>query len=104
LSFAWCVYTRTSATTGHGVVLVTKSTDRGLTWSAPVVAGNVSGRSAVFVSVTADPSGNVGLVFLALGDKPFGTSPGPGVVPYDAYFAPSTYGGGALSPALHIST
>jgi hypothetical protein len=68
------------------------------------VADNVNGRSAFFASVTADPSGNVDLVFLALDDKPFGTAPGAGVVHYDAYFAQSTDGGGTFSPPLKIST
>src|SRR5262249_34028375 len=36
---------------GHAVVEVTKSTNRGLTWSSPVVAGDVAGRSAFFASI-----------------------------------------------------
>jgi hypothetical protein len=104
LCVAWSVYTQTSPTTGHGVVLVTKSTDSGLRWSAPVVAGNLSGRSAFFASVMADPSGNVDLAFLALDDQPFGTAPGEGVVHYDAYSAQSTDGGGSFSSPLKVST
>jgi hypothetical protein len=68
------------------------------------VAGNVSDRSAFFASVTADPAGNVDLVFLALDDKPFGTVPGAGVVHYDAYFAQSTDGGSTFSGPVVIST
>ncbi len=91
-------------TNGHAVVLVTKSTSGGLTWSTPVVAGDVSGRSAFFASVTTDPSNNVDVVFLALDDVPTGTAPGAGVVHYDAYFTRSTNGGASFSSPLKIST
>jgi hypothetical protein len=91
-------------TNGHAVVLVTKSTDDGLTWSAPVVAGDVSGRSAFFASVTTDPSGKVDVAFLALDDVPTGTAPGAGVVHYDAYLTQSTNGGASFSSPLLMST
>ena len=91
-------------TNGHAVVLVTKSTDGGLTWSAPVVAGDVSGRSAFFASVAVDPAGKVDVVFQAMDDVPTGTAPGPGVVFYDAYFTQSTNGGATFSSPLKIST
>src|SRR6266852_2469390 len=80
-------------TSGHAVVMLTKSTDDGLTWSTPIVAGNVSGRSAFFASVTTDPSGNVDVVFQALDDVATGTAPGAGVVHYDTYLTRSTNGG-----------
>ena len=86
------------------VVMVAKSTNGGLTWSAPVVAGDVSGRSAFFVSVTTDPSGSVDVVFLALDDVPTGTAPGAGVVFYDAYFTKSTNGGVTFSTPAKMST
>lgn len=104
LYVAASVYIVTSPTTGHGVVLLTKSRDGGQTWAVPVVAGDVSGRSAFFASLTADPAGNVDLVFLALDDVPFGTAPGAGVVHYDAYFAQSTDGGSTFSEPVKIST
>src|SRR5258708_3620040 len=91
-------------TSGHAVVVVTKSTDDGLTWTTPVVAGNVSGRSAFFASVTTDPSGKVSVVFNALDDVPTGTAPGAGVVHYDAYLTQSTNGGASFSSPLKIST
>ncbi len=91
-------------TNGHGVVLVTHSTTGGLSWSAPVVAGNVSGRSAFFASVAADPAGKVNVVFLALDDRPAGTAPGAGVVHYDAYWTQSTNGGTSFSSPQRIST
>jgi hypothetical protein len=90
--------------TGHAVVLVTHSTNGGLTWSAPVNAGDVSGRSAFFASVTTDPSGNVDVAFLALDDVPGGTAPGAGVVHYDAYLTQSTNGGVSFSGPTKIST
>jgi hypothetical protein len=91
-------------TSGHAVVLVTKSTNGGLSWSTPVVAGNVSGRSAFFASVTTDPSGDVDVVFQALDDVPTGTAPGAGVVFYDTYLVKSTNGGASWSNPLKIST
>jgi hypothetical protein len=90
--------------TGHAVVLVTKSTTGGLTWSTPVVAGNVSGRSAYFAAVTTDPSGKVSVVFNALDDVPGGTAPGAGVVHFDAYLTQSTNGGASFSGPLLVST
>lgn len=90
--------------TGHAVVMVTKSIDDGKTWSTPVVAGDVSGRSAFFASVTTDPSNNVDVAFLALDDKADGTAPGAGVVQYDAYLTQSFNGGATFSSPLLIST
>src|SRR5713226_1543000 len=89
---------------GHAVVNVVSSTDGGMTWSAPVVAGNVSGRSAFFASVSADPANNVNVVFQAMDDVPAGTAPGSGVVHYDAYFTQSSNGGGTFSTPVKIST
>jgi hypothetical protein len=91
-------------TTGHAVVLVTKSTNGGLSWSTPVVAGNVKGRSAFFASIATDKSGNVDVVFQALDDVPTGTAPGAGVVFYDTYLVKSTNGGGSWSLPVKIST
>ncbi len=91
-------------TNGHAVVMLTKSTNGGLTWSTPVVAGNVSGRSAFFASVAAGPNNNVNVAFLAMDDKPTGTAPGAGVVHYDAYVVQSTNGGASFSSPLLIST
>ena len=91
-------------TSGHAVVKVAKSTNGGLTWPTPVVAGDVSGRSAFFASVTTDPSGNVDVVFLALDDVPSGTSPGAGVVSYDAFFTQSTNKGVTFSDPMTMST
>jgi hypothetical protein len=90
--------------TGHAVVLVTHSTDDGLTWSTPVTAGDVRGRSAFFASVAAGPGNNVNVAFLALDDKATGTAPGAGVVHYDAYLTQSSDGGANFSSPLLIST
>src|SRR2546428_9402156 len=90
-------------TNGHAVVLVTKSTNGGLTWSAPVVAGEWAGRSAFFASVATDPSGNVDVVFQALDDVATGTAPGAGVVHYDTYLTRSTNGGAGFSGANGIT-
>jgi hypothetical protein len=64
----------------------------------------VSGRSAFFASVAADPNNNVHVVFQAMDDVSTGTAPGPGVVTYDAYYTQSTNGGATFSPLLLIST
>jgi len=89
---------------GHAVVLLTKSTNGGLTWSTPVVAGDVSGRSAFFASVAAGPGSTVNVAFLALDDVPTGTAPGPNVVHYDAYLTQSSNGGMSFGSPLLIST
>ena len=94
----------------HAQVLATKSTNGGLTWSAPVVAGDVTtpgnpnNRSAFFASVTADPDNNVDVIFQALDDQPQGTSPGAGVVNYDTYFTQSTNNGVSFGSPVKIST
>ncbi len=89
-------------TNNHAVVMLTKSTTKGLTWSPPVTAGDVSGRSAFFASVAVDPTGNVEIGFQAMDDVLPGTA--PGVVLYDTYFIRSTDGGAAFSSPLKIST
>ncbi len=91
-------------TNGHANVLLTKSITGGLTWSTPVVAGDVTGRSAFFASVAADPAGKVNVVFLAMDDVPTGTAPGRGAVAYDAYFTQSTNGGKTFTSPLLITT
>jgi hypothetical protein len=91
-------------TNGHSVVLLTKSTDDGRTWTEPVVAGDVPMRSAFFASVTTDANDDVHVAFVAVDDKPAGTSPGPGVVYYAAYLTRSTDGGGSFNAPLRISS
>ncbi len=99
-------------TNGHSVILVAKSSTKGLTWSAPVVAGNVSKfpsnkcvftphtcspASAFFPSIDVDPAGNVNVAFLALEDKPAGTKPGKNVAHYAMFVRQSTNGGATFS-------
>ena len=84
--------------------LVAKSTDGGLTWSTPVVAGNVPGSSAFFSSITVAPDGTVDVVFQALTDVPAGTAPGPGVVSYDSYLTQLADQGATWSSPVTIST
>src|SRR6266852_3360590 len=91
-------------TSGPAVVLVTHSTDGGQTWSPPVTAGDVTGRSAFFASVAAGPDNKVNVAFLALDDKPTPTAPGAGVVHYDAYLTQSSDGGANFGSSLLIST
>jgi hypothetical protein len=103
LYVAWANRTGDPAS-GHAVVMVAKSTDGGLTWSAPVVAGNVPGQSAFFASITVAPDGTVDAVFQALTDVPAGTAPGPGAVSYDSYLTQSTDHGATWSSPATIST
>src|SRR2546423_10990274 len=67
------VWGRRSA--GHTVVMLTKSTSGGLTWSTPVVAGDVPGRSDIFQAEAVSPRGVVNVVFDALDDVAQGTPP-----------------------------
>jgi hypothetical protein len=91
-------------TKGHANVMLTRSTDGGLTWSAPVKAGDVAGRSAFFASVAVGPAGDVNVVFQAMDDVPTGTAPGAGVVHYDTYVTRSIDGGLTFTNPLTIST
>src|SRR5207244_2762031 len=79
-------------------------TTAGRTWSSPVVAGGVSGRSAFFASVAAETDGAVNVAFLAMDDVRSGTAPGAGVVHYDAYLTQSADGAASFSRPLKIST
>jgi len=90
-------------TNDHSVAMLTKSTDGGSTWSTPVVAADVAGRSAFMAAVAVDPNGKVNLVFNALDDVPPGTPPGASVVHYDAYWVQSTDGGTTFISPLKIS-
>jgi hypothetical protein len=90
---------------GHGTVQLTRSTDGGETWSAPIAAGDVPGSSAYFASVTAGPTaGQVAIVFNALTDVPADTEPGAGVTSFDAYVARSTDGGATFETPIKLST
>jgi hypothetical protein len=88
---------------GHGRVVLTKSTDGGASWGAPVNALDVSGRTAFFPGLAVSPDGKVSVATQALDDVPAGTAPGAGVVFYDSYFAKSTDGGGSFSAPVKIS-
>ncbi len=80
---------------------MTRSTTGRETWSAPVVAGNVPGRTAFFASIAVNPQGDVDGVFQALDDVPTGTAPVAGVVSYSTQ---STDGGARFSSPLKLST
>jgi hypothetical protein len=90
---------------GHGTVQLTHSTDGGTTWSTPITAGDVRGRSAYFAAVTARPAaGSVAIVFNALDDVAAGTAPGAGVTSFDAYIARSTDFGQTFETPIRLST
>ena len=88
---------------GQTAVFVTRSRDGGRHWAKPVSAGSVPGRNAFFSSLAVEPSGRVDVVFLALDARPAGTTPGAGVVQYDAYFARSVTRGLTWSRPQRLS-
>lgn len=89
---------------GHGQVLISSSVNGGSTWSAPIPALDVPGRSTFFPGVAVTPDGSrVTVAAQALDAVPAGTAPGPGVVFYDSYLATSV-GGGVFSPPITISS
>lgn len=95
----------TNYLSGHGTVQLVHSTDRGATWSAPITAGNVPGRSAYFAAVTARPTaGNVAIVFNALDDVAASTPPGAAVTSFDAYVARSSDFGQTFETPIRLST
>ncbi len=96
LYVVWADYT-----SGHSVVKLAKSTNKGATWSVNTAA-NVAGRSAFYPAVAVSGS-NVFIGFNAIDDKPVGTKPGAGVVKYDAYYVLSSNGGGAFGAPAKIS-
>jgi hypothetical protein len=91
-------------TGGHTVTMVAKSATKGLTWSTPVVAADVAGRSTVFQAVSVDPNNKVNVATVALDDVPEGTPPGAGVVFYDTYWTQSTDGGSTFGAPLLVSS
>jgi len=92
-----------SHSNGHAPVSLTKSTDGGLTWSVPVVAGDVAGRSGAFQAVSVDPNGKVNVAFTVVDDVAEGTPVGPGVVSFDTYWVQSTDAGITFSAPMKIS-
>ncbi len=100
----WADYTF-GTTSGHGVVKMVTSTDKGKTWSSPTTIANVAARSAYYPAVAADPAdgSKVFVGFNAIDDVPFGTAPGEGVVFYNAFFVTSTDGGSNFGAPVKIS-
>lgn len=101
LYVVWC-----SHTNNHAEVWATRSTDGGMTWSAPIAAGHLTNQSAFFASVSADPKNKdkVNVIYQAMDDVTPNTAPGAGVVHYDSFFTQSTDGGGTFGAPLRIST
>jgi hypothetical protein len=91
----------TDVVSGHGVVTLAKSSDRGATWSLSIAA-NVPGRTAFYPALAAS-STRVFIGFNAITEVPAGTSPGAGVVAYDAYYVLSSNSGATFSAAARIS-
>jgi hypothetical protein len=87
---------------GHSVVMTATSTT-GLSWSAPVVATDVPGRSAFFHALAVDPNGKLNVIVNAVDDTPDGTPAGAGVVLFGTYWTQSVDGGATFSSPLEIS-
>jgi len=99
---SWADY---DASAGHGKVLLTTSANGGMTWTMPVTALDVEGRTAFFNGVAVSPNGRkLSVASQVLDDVPADTAPGAGVVSYDSYLAESTDGGASFSAPLRIST
>lgn len=100
----WADYTF-GATSGHGVVKLATSTDRGNSWTSTTIA-NVAGRSDYYPAVAVDPANGskVFVGFNSIDDVPFGTAPGAGVVFYDAYYVTSANRGATFGSPVKIST
>jgi len=97
---AWADYQ-----SGHGTVVVSRSSNGGLNWTKPAAALDVAGRSAFFPGIAVSPDGSkVTVATQALDDVPAGTAPGAGVVTYDSYAAESTSSGTSFSAPVQIST
>jgi hypothetical protein len=89
---------------GHGQVLLSKSSDGGATWTPAALALDVAGRSTFFPGVAVSPDGTkLSVAAQALDAVAASTKPGAGVVHYDSYVAESIKGG-PFSSALKIST
>jgi hypothetical protein len=93
------------ATSGHGVVQLATSTDRGSTWGPASTIADVKGRSPYYPAVAVNPSDSskVFVGFNAIDDVPFGTAPGVGVVSYDAFFVVSKDAGATFAKPVKIS-
>lgn len=98
---------------GHGSIALASSTDHGASWSRRPNAVDVPRRTAFSPGLAAARNGAAppatttpGAVFIganALDEVPVGTSPGSGVVFYDAYYATSYDGGASFSQPVRIS-
>ncbi len=90
---------------GHSSVVLSRSSNGGLSWTVPAVALNVTGRSAFFPGVAASPDGSkVTVATQALDDVLAGTAPGARIVSYDSYLAESASGGTSFSTPVRISS
>lgn len=104
ISIVWADYI-SGTTSGHGVLKLVKSYDRGITWSTPQTVADVAGRSAFYPSIAVNPvdGSKIFIGFNAIDDKPFGTAPGAGVVFYDSYYVLSTDAGATFGSPVRIS-
>ncbi|MCX9074558.1 MAG: sialidase family protein [Candidatus Methanoperedens sp.] len=82
---------------GHSVVKMTTSSNKGASWTSAQTIANIPGRSAFYPSIALKPDGKQIFVgFNAIDDNPSGTAPGAKVVSYDAYYVISGDSGNKL--------
>jgi hypothetical protein len=90
---AWSQYTGQA---GNNVVLVSRSTDHGLTFSQPVRATPAALGTASFADVAVGPDGAVYVTFL---NYPSTSNPNT-----DVWIVKSTDGGVSFGPAAHVAS
>lgn len=79
-------------------IVLSRSTDRGSTWSAPVrVSDDTNGEFQWFPWVAVDPAGDVHVVFFDRRDEPASGR-------YHTYYARSTDGGLTFGPNVRLSS
>ncbi len=101
----WANY-NSGTTSGHGVVRLATSIDKGVTWTPAATVADVSGRTPFYPAIAVNPSDSskVFIGFNAIDDVPFSTAPGIGVVSYDAFFVLSKDSGASFGKPVKISS
>ncbi|HEX9496323.1 MAG TPA: sialidase family protein [Candidatus Limnocylindria bacterium] len=91
------------AASGSGRIVVSRSTDRGQTWSAAVTASTAREGYAFFQGLDVAPNGRIDVGYQALVAKKPSTY-GTGNAAIDSYYVSSTDGGATWSKPLKISS
>jgi hypothetical protein len=86
--------------TGDANILLTRSTDGGVTWSTPVVVNDVTTNQQFFPSI-ASSGGSISVIWYdsRLGQLPNGTITG-----LDVFYAQSTNAGASFSKSVRVTS